>query len=196
MTAELDAAPEPRVRKGWLRRNALALIVLLVAIPGLVIVVLWLPTLDNESRQQVTTVAQGDSIEKGGYRFTLTRSQEFVGTGSGPGGNSIPIGTSLVGTIMEVTPLPGAKAKDGSCTMTLTERSGSRELSWSQVSNVEQFDYALGDERTAYCLLEGKPIQVETVFLTPTGAYKHATVDVTGIGSALSPMVYRFALVH
>lgn len=179
----------------WLRRNLVALIALVVAIPGLVLVVLVLPTLENQRKQQVVAVAQGDSIEKGGYRFTLTKSQEFVGTGSDAGGNGIPIGSSLVGTVVEVTPLD-KPLTDASCEIELSERTGGGALSWRQVSDVEQFDYAIGEDRTEYCVLDGSAIQVETVFLTPTGAYKHATVDVTGIGNALDPKLYRFALVH
>ena len=179
----------------WLRRNLVALIALVVTIPGLVLVVLVIPTVENQGEQRVVTVTQGDSIERGGYRFTLTKSQEFVGTGNGSGGNSIPIGSSLVGTIVEVTPLKGA-LKDTSCEINLSERTDGRELNWRQVSDPAKFDYAVGEDRTEYCILDGTAIEVETVFLTPTGAYKHATVDVSGIGDALDPTIYRFELVH
>lgn len=185
----------PAPRRGWLRRNLVALVVLLIAIPGLVLVVYWFPTLEREQRQEIITVKQGDSITEQGYRFTLTQSKEFVGTGTGPDGNNIPIGSSLVGTIIEITPLDDPLT-DASCQIELTEQVGGEELSWSSVSNPADFDYGVGADREEYCLLKGEAREVETVFLTPTGAYKHATLDVTNIGKAFSTEVYRFALVH
>ena len=189
------AAPAAPTRRGWLRRNLAALIVLVVAIPGLVLVVYVFPTIERQQQSNVIPVAQGEPVEVDGYSFTLTKSQEFVGTGDGPDGNGIPIGSSLVGTILEITPLANADP-DSSCEIDLSERTGGKELSWSHVSNPADFRYGIGEDRSQVCLLDGDPREVETVFLTPTGAYTHATVDVSGIGNALGTDIYRFTLVH
>ena len=171
----------------WLRRNLAALIVIVLAIPALAFVLVGVPLLDDAGRFGIVTVEPGDTIEAGGYSFTLTASQEFPGTGTGD--NALPLGTSLVGAIFAVAPTQ--KPTDGSCDTELTSRKGGVDRSWRTVSAPSDFDYAIGDDRSTNCLLDGEAFELETVFLTPAGTYDHATIDVT-VGAE----TFRFPLVH
>jgi hypothetical protein len=176
----------------WLRRNLIALIVIVVTIPVFAFVLVGVPLLDRSSGTPIVTVKQGDTIETGGYSFTLTASQEFVGTGTGTGTNNIPLGTSVVGAILDVKPT--TNPIDGSCDAELTSRAGGAERAWSTVSSPGDFDYGVGDDRDTVCLLDSEAdeaFQLESVFLTPAGAYDSATLDVT-VGSES----FRFELVH
>lgn len=186
--------PTPR-RARWFRRNLVALLTLVVAILGLVVVVLVIPTIDNQNQKHVTIVKRGESVEADGYRFTLTRSQEFVGTGTDTGENRIPLGSSLVGAIIQVTPLNNART-NASCNTDLTRQKNAQTLTWTQVSDVSQFNYAIGDGRSRYCILDGAAHTMEVVFLTPAGTYADAMLDVTGLGAVLSGDIYRFELPH
>jgi len=173
----------------WLRRNLAALLMIVLAIPALAFVLVGVPLLDDAGRPGIVTVKQGKTIEASGYSFTLTASQEFPGTGTGPGTNSIPLGTSLVGAIFDVE--PATKPIDGSCDTELTSRAGGVDRAWSTVSSPRDFDYEVGDARSTNCLLDGEAFELETVFLTPAGTYDHATIDVT-VGAE----TFRFPLVH
>lgn len=173
----------------WLKRNLVALIVIVATLPVLAFVLVGYPILER-STPPIQTVKQGDTIELHGYTFTLTKSGEFVGTGTGAGTNNIPVGSSIVGAVFEVAPTAGAPA-DGTCDTELTSRAGGTERTWRTVSSPGTFDYAVGDERTTSCLFDGEAFELETVFLTPTGAYSSATVDVT-----VDSKTYRFELVH
>jgi hypothetical protein len=173
----------------WLKRNLLALIVIVVTLPILAFVLVGYPLLERGTAP-IQTVKQGDTIELAGYSFTLTKSAEFVGTGTGAGTNNIPVGSSIVAAVFEVEPGADA-ADDGFCDAELTSRSGGTDRAWRVVSSPSDFDYAVGDERTTSCLFEGEAFELETVFLAPTGVYDSATVDVT-----VESTTYRFELVH
>ncbi len=173
----------------WLKRNLVALVVIVAAVPLLAFALVGYPMLER-AKPPIQTVKQGDTIELAGYSFTLTKSAEFVGTGTGAGTNNIPVGSSLVGAVIEVAPTAGA-ATDGTCDTELTSRDGGTDRTWRTVSSPSDFDYAVGDDRTTICLFEGEAFELETVFLTPAGAYDHATVDVT-----VKSETYRFELVH
>jgi hypothetical protein len=181
--------------KSWLRRNLVALIVIGVSLPALAYVFVAVPLLDSATEPAVTTVRQGDPFEVGGYTFTLTASQEFpgAGTGSDPGANAIPLGTSIVGAIITAEPTGEPIGDDAAttCDTELTSRTGGEERTWSTVSSPTDFDYGVGSDRTTSCSLDGDPFELETVFLTPDGVYDHATVDLT-VGSE----TFRLALVH
>jgi hypothetical protein len=173
----------------WLRRNLAALIVIVVAVPALAFVLVGVPLLDAAGRSGIVAVKQGDSVEASGYSFTLTASQEFPGTGTGPGTNSIPLGTSLVGAIIDIEPT--SDPVDGSCDTELTSRADGTDRTWWVVSSPLDFDYGVGDDRTTTCLLDGEALELESVFLTPEGAYDGATVDLT-VGTE----TFRFELVR
>lgn len=173
----------------WLKRNLAALIVIVVAMPLLAFVIVAYPLLERGA-PPIQTVKQGDTVKLGGYRFTLTKSAEFVGTGTGAGTNNIPVGSSIVGAVLEVEPGADA-AEEGTCDAELTSRAGGTERTWRTVSSPSDFDYAVGDERTTTCLFEGEAFELETVFLAPTGVYDSATVDVT-----VRSTTYRFELVQ
>lgn len=188
--------PAPTRARGWWRRSLIPLVVVVLALPALAFVVIGLPIIDDINEETAfTSVAHGETVEAGGYSFTLNLSQEFPGKGTGADGNQIPLGSSLVGAVLEVRPLDDAPpASDDDplyCDVQLTSRAGGISREWSQVSTTSDFGYAIGDERTTTCSLDRLPIDVEAVFLTPAGAYDDATLDVT-IGSA----GFRFELAH
>lgn len=173
----------------WLKRNLAALIVIVVTLPILAFVIVGYPLLERGAAP-IQTVKQGDTIELEGYSFTLTKSAEFVGTGTGAGTNNIPLGSSIVAAVFEVE--PGAEAADeGTCDTELFSREGGKDRTWRTVSSPTDFDYAVGDERTTVCLFEGEAFELETVFLAPTGVYDSATVDLTVLSTT-----YRFELVQ
>ena len=177
--------------KRWLRRNLAALIVIVVSIPVLAFVLVGIPLQGRSGGPEIVTVPQGDSFEAGGYTFTLTTSQEFPGGGTGDdsGANGIPLGSSLVGAI--ITAEPTGETTDTTCETTLTSRAGGPERSWATVSSPTDFDYGVGDDRTTSCLLDGDPFELETVFLTPSGVYDRATIDLSVGGET-----FRLALQH
>lgn len=161
----------------WLRRNLVALIVIIATIPALAFVLVGVPILDRPGAPTPVAVQQGDTIEAGGYSFTLTASQEFVGTGTGAGTNNIPLGSSIVGAVLDVKPT--TDPIDGSCDAELTSRTGGTDRAWSTVSSPRDFDYGVGEDRTTVCLLDGEAFELESVFLAPAGVYDHATLDLT-----------------
>lgn len=169
----------------WLRRNLAALLVIVLALPALAFVLVGVPLLDDAGREEFVTVKQGDSIEIDGYSVTLTATQEFVGTGTGPDTNNIPLGSSLVGALFEFE--PGDEPLDGSCDAELTSRAGGVDRTWPTLASPRDFSYQVGEDRTTVCLLDGEAFELETVFLTPAGAHDEATIDVT-VGFA----TYRF----
>jgi hypothetical protein len=177
----------------WLRTNLLALLVLATAIPALAFVLVGLPIINNaESAPRFVPVAQGEAVESNGYTLTLTLSDEFVGTGSGKEGNHIPIGSSLVAAVIDIEPTDGASTDDALvCGTELTSFAGGQERSWAEVDNPAEFKYQVGDGRTSFCTLEGEPTELEVVYLTPTGVYDDAVLDLTLKGDS-----FRFALAH
>lgn len=164
----------------WLRRNLPALIVIVLAVPALAFVLVGVPALDRPPAA-VTVVAQGDTAEAGGYSFTLTISKEFPGTGD----NGVPVGSSLIGALIDVEPVdPGDPPL---CDAELTSRAGGTERAWRALTSPRDFEYAVSDDSETYCGLEGEPFQYETVFLVPEGAYDGATIDIS-VGAELLRM--------
>jgi len=180
-------------RRNWLRRNLVPLLVIVLSLGAIVFLLLG-PQLIVRAEEAVWVgVPQGETVESNGYSFTLTLSQEFPGTGLDDDGNAIPLGDALVGAVLEVRivgDIPGEDEVLG-CDTELTSRASGEELTWSTVNDESIFDYAIGDERTAYCILDGEEFDLETVFLTPEGTYDDATVDLT-VGADQ----FRFALAH
>ncbi|HEY8589740.1 MAG TPA: hypothetical protein VIL55_09345 [Naasia sp.] len=189
---ELPAGDLPRrARRGWWRRNLLPLLVLAAVLPATVYVVLGLPVLEILGREPTPTVVPaGDSAEAAGYEWTVLDSAEFVGTGGGDGdgANAIPLGTSIVAALVQATPLDGASDVPVTCQATLTDR-GSRvgERTWAPLVDLDQYDYVLGADTTTLCdPATGEPFVLEVVFLTPTGTYEGATVDIALSASGLT----------
>lgn len=183
-------------RPGWWRRSRIPLLVVAIALPALAFVVIGLPIIDDiNEKTPFVSVAHGDSVEAGGYSLTVNLSQEFPGEGSGADGNDIPIGSALVGAILEVRPLDDAPPPSDDdpvfCDLKLTSRAGGVSREWSQVDTPGDFGYAIGDERITTCDLDRLPHDVEAVFLTPEGSYDSATLDVT-----IGKQGFRFALAH
>lgn len=176
----MSGTPEAPVRRSWLRRNLLPLVVIATVIPALAFVLVGLPLIEEQRQDgRVEHISQGESAEADGYRFTLTNSKEFVGLGLGDDGNDIPIGLSLVGVVLEVEALDDANPA-GSCDAKLMAEVDGEELTWSEVGNPLDFSYGVGEERSKYCLFEGESFEYEVVFLTPTGSYDDATFALTG----------------
>lgn len=173
----------------WFRRNLLALIVIVVTLPLIAVVVVLLPAL-SDLPDPIPVAEQGETATIGPYEFTLTMSGELVGRGTGDEGNDIPLGMSLVGVLLEVEPLDDATEDDGVCDAVLSSRATGVEREWEAVDNEEDFNYGIADENTDFCILEGEAFGYETVFLTPTGVYEDATIDVT-----LKGETFRFGLV-
>ena len=175
----------------WLRRNLVALIVIVLALPALAFVLVGVPVLDRAAHtQQVVPVSAGTTIEAGGYSFTVTASQEFPGTGTGPGTNSIPTGSSLIGVLVDAEPVVGPVPDNNFCDAELTSRVGGVDRVWRAVTSPSDFAYEVGDDRTTICLLDDQEtFELEQVFLVPAGVYASATLDLV-VGST----TYRFEL--
>ena len=177
----------------WLRRNGVALLVIVVSLGGILFLLLGPQLIARAESAVWVEVPQGETVESNGYSFTLKLSQEFPGEGLGDDGNAIPLGDALVGAVIVVKivgDVPGDDVTVG-CEEKLTSRASGEELTWRTVSDESVFDYAIGDDRTAYCILDGEEFDLETVFLTPEGVYDHATVDL-----AVGDDQFRFELVH
>jgi hypothetical protein len=186
-------APEsPARHRSSLRRNLVPLVVLAASIPALAFVLLYLPIAEEEQGNAATVVPYGEPFEAGGYEWTLDVSQEFEGRGSGDDGNEIPIGSSLVGMLIDVTPL-GSGESASSCSTELTSRSGGIDRSWDDVSSPEDFNYTFGDETSPYCLLDEEAFVLELLYLVPAGAYDDATLDLTLLSEGRATIL-RFEL--
>ena len=189
MTDETVDAPRQR---SWLRRNIVALLVSVVSLGLIVFLLLGPQLIARAEADRWVVVPQGETVEASGYSFTVPLSAEFVGLGSGDDGNSIPLGDSLVGVVLQVEPVSAEVGDDAPpCDVALTSRSDGSDRTWDQVSEVSDFAYAIAEDRTAFCLPEGEAFGLEAVFLTPKGVYDEATLDLT-IGDEL----FRFELVH
>ncbi|CAN5276201.1 hypothetical protein BH09ACT5_BH09ACT5_12620 [soil metagenome] len=179
--------------RSWLRRNVLALLVIVGSLGGILFLLLG-PQLIARAEDAVwVEVPQGETVESNGYSFTLTLSQEFPGEGLGTGGNSIPRGDALVGAVIVVKVVGEVPGEDETlgCDAELTSRADGRDREWHTVSDESLFAYAIGEDRTAYCILEGEDFELESVFLTPEGVYDGATVDLT-----VGEDQFRFELAH
>lgn len=163
----------------WLRRNLAALLVIVLTIPVLAFVLVGVPLLDRPE-PPVVTVKAGNPVKAGGYTFTVTASQEFPGTGTGPGTNSIPSGSSLIGVLVDAEPVVGPVPDNNYCDVELTSRAGGAERAWRPISAPSDFAYEIGDDRTTICLLDDKEkFELEQVFLVPAGVYDSVTLDLT-----------------
>ena len=188
-------------RRGWWRSNVIALLALVLIVPGTVFVVLGLPALAVADRTVTPTdVAANEPVSAQGFTWELTTSKAFVGTGSDRTKNQVPVGTSLIAALITVTPTStSAAAADSytSCDYALTSRSDPSvgERSWSSVLSLSDFNYNRADDTTAYCdLSSNEPFELEVVFLAPSTVYSDATVDVTLDGA--TTQVLRFSLVR
>lgn len=182
-----------RADRSWVRRNGVPVLVCVVSLGAILFLLLGPQLMVRAASAVWVDVPQGETVESNGYSFTLTLSDEFPGKGLGDDGNAIPLGDSLVGAVIVVEivgDIPGDDETLG-CDTVLTSRASGQELTWSTVGDESLFDYAIGDDRTAYCVLDGEEFGLETVFLTPEGVYDHATVDLT-----VGDDQFRFALVH
>lgn len=167
--------------RSWWRRNVVPLAVATLSLGACVFLLLGPQLMARAESAVWIDVAQGETATSNGYSFTLTLSQEFPGEGLGGNGNAIPLGDALVGAVLEVRivgEIPGEDEIVG-CDTELTSRAGGEERRWQTVGDASQFDYGIGEERTAYCILEDEPFDLELVYLTPEGVYDDATVDLT-----------------
>lgn len=173
----------------WFTRNAVALVVIVIAVPALVGVQLGLPLWEaSKSEREVIEVPLGESVEVAGYTWTLVVAGEF------PHGDEfieVPEGLAMTVALIEVR--PAAKPlKKGSCSAVLTSRAGGEERHWQTVSNPYDFNYELLDDSTTTCLFEGEPFDYELVYLTPEDTVSSATIDVE-VG-VIDGELIRFAL--
>ena len=198
-----SSTPPPPPTRSWWKRSRLALVTLVLVIPALVFVVVGLPLQSQLGAIRTPrTATANETITAGGFSWVLTASKEFVG--EGVDANDIPLGTSLVAAIIEITPADATADLDASCDTKLTSRAlptdgppGTRlrEVSWNSISGLAEYNYQIRDDSQSYCSLEtGEKVQLEVVFLTPTGAYDDATVDITLTDEAQT--FVRFELEH
>lgn len=178
-----------RTFRSWIGRNAVALVVMVLAAGALVAVTLGLP-LSRNSRIQADPidVAKGESIELAGYTWTLVASGEFPHS---PENEEVPDGLAVTAAIIEVR--PGADPEtSGSCGAELTIGTGPEAQRWMTLGNPYDFNYAVLEDSKMTCLLEGEPFDYEVVYLTPEGTISEAVVEVE-IG-VLGGELIRFAL--
>jgi hypothetical protein len=184
---ETTVAP---AKRGWLRRNLVPLLALVVIVPTITWVVYGIP--HQEDLDTVVTppvVAQGDPVEVNGYSIVLTNSKEFVGTGVDE--NKIPLGLSLVAAIIDFT--PGDGAGELGCTTTLVAPGPGGERRWPEVFDPVDYGYGVGDDSDTNCYFDDESGSLEVVYLTPKGAYADAVIEVS-VNQAKAPI--RLALKH
>ncbi|TBN56616.1 hypothetical protein EYE40_03950 [Glaciihabitans arcticus] len=167
------------MRRGWWRRNGVAVAVITVSVPGLIWLlggVILTERLANEPA--VTLVDAGDSTQLAGYRFTLTASDTF--DPRDPEGETRPVGAELVAAILSVEPIAGEAQEDASCTATLTAPGPERlRRTWERLGSPGDYLYRLADDTKSACVLDGTAFEYELVFLAPTGTYDVASIDLT-----------------
>ena len=163
------------------RRKAVPLAIAAVSLLAIVLLLLVPQLVARAQADARIVVAPGETVESNGYSFTLTASQEFVGEGTEPGGNSIPRGDSLVAALIVVKVVGDVPGSDENlaCDLELTSRDPEPQRVWREVSDLSLFAYEKGEDRTAYCVLDGEEFELESVYLTPAGVYDSATIDLT-----------------
>jgi hypothetical protein len=173
----------------WLRRNAVALVVLVAAAAALVWIVLGRQLIINaELQPPPVEVAKGEAFEAAGYSWTLVASGEFPHT---PDNVEVPEGLAVTAAIIEVR--PGDHPEDSaSCAAELTSGHGPEARRWTTLGNPYAFNYAVADDSTLTCLLDGEPFDLEVVYLAPEGTISEAVVELE-IG-VIDGEVVRFAL--
>lgn len=164
----------------WVRRNAVALGVLVLVVPVTGVLVFGLQWADYESRiPSAVSVDRGEEVGFGGQRWRLDRTGEFEGTGEE--GNGIPRGSSIVAALVTVTPDMAADAEIV-CRFRLVQgpdREHPEGRVWAQLTLPASYRYGLGEETSPYCDPErGETYQLELVFLVPEGVYGDAVIEV------------------
>lgn len=172
----------------WITRNAVALVVIVVAAPALVGILLGLPLLEasNDAADPIE-VAEGESVEVAGYTWTLVASGEFPHAADNA---AVPAGLAVTAAIIEVRPTDDPD--ENTCDAELTSRSGGAERRWLTLNDPLQFDYGVAEHSTTICQLDGEPFQYEVIYLTPEGTISESTIDVE-IG-VVDVELIRFAL--
>ena len=174
--------------RSWLLRNAIPLVVMILAAAALVGVVLGRPLYINAQYQDPPVqVAKGESYEAAGYTWTLVASGEFPHVDN----EDVPEGLALAAAIIEVRPAGKPETK-GSCSAELTVGEGPEAQRWTTLGNPWGFNYEIADDSTMTCLFEGEPFDLEVVYLTPEGTISDAVVEVEM--GVLGGELVRFAL--
>ena len=161
--------------RSWFRRNAVALVVLVVAATALVGVVLGRPLLLNaQSQPPPAEVATGESIEAAGYTWTLVSSDEVARSADN---EAIPEGLAVTFALIEVRPGNDPQTS-GACSAELTSGRGPEARRWTTLGNPSSFNYEEAEESTMTCLLKGEAFDLELVYLAPEGTISEAVVEV------------------
>ncbi len=160
-----------------------------VAAPALVAVLLGLPLYENAQYDDTPVeVAKDEPIEVDGYTWTLVASGEFPHSADN---EEVPEGLAVTAAIIQVRP-GDDPAVEGTCDAKLTVGEGLSARRWLTLSAYEDYNYAVLDESTTVCVLQGEPFDFEVVYLAPEGTISDAVVEVS-IGGLESEVV-RFAL--
>jgi hypothetical protein len=175
--------------RSWLRRNAVSLVVIILAASALTGVVLGRPLYINAQYQDPPIdVVKGESYEAAGYTWTLTDSGEFPHS---PDMEVVPEGLAVTAAIIEVRAGDDAETT-GTCSAELTVGTGPEARRWTTLGNPSAFNYAVADDSSMSCLLEGESFDLEVVYLAPAGTLSEAVVEVE-IGVIAGELI-RFAL--
>ena len=179
-----------RSLRSWIARNAVALVVMIVAAAALVGVLLGRPLLQNQERQPAPIeVAKGEPIEAAGYTWTLVASREFPHSADN---EAVPDGLAVTAAVITVRPGDDPETS-GSCGAVLTSGYGPEARRWSTLGNPWEFNYEPLDASTMTCLLQGEEFDFEVIYLAPEGTISEAVVEVE-IGVLGDGELIRFAL--
>lgn len=180
--------------RGWLRRNAIALVAIIILFPTAIAITLtteW--GAYNQGRAtQAVAVVMGDTADFGGARWTV-ESARTLDSASGAGRDArLPLGSDLMVVTIRVEPRPLDDADDAddapSCSTQLVQLDGSTvarrwtdagfsDISWVTAEGVETF--CDSEIRTPYSL--------ESLFVVP-----HATTGDLAIIVEVADQLPRF----
>lgn len=173
----------------WFGRNAVAVVVIMLAGAALTGVQLGMPLYENAQFQDAAIeVAKGEPIEVAGYTWTLVASGEFPHSAEN---EDVPEGLAVTAAIIQVRPGDDPEVT-GSCDAKLTVGDGPEARRWLTLNDPSAYNYGVREESTTTCILDGEPFDLEAVYLTPEGTLSDAVLEVE-VG-LISGTLVRFAL--
>ncbi|AZS36705.1 hypothetical protein CVS47_01313 [Microbacterium lemovicicum] len=162
--------------RAFLRRHRVALVCLVVVVPGLVALLIVVPIAERSAIQPRTVeAAAGETATAGGLEFTVRASQEFPG---GSGSIVLPPDAALAAAVIDVAPVGGSDS--ATCVIDLVAPGPEGPIEWPTEYDVAKYGYGRGEGFATGCDPSATaPYSVESVFLTPTGTFRTAAVRIT-----------------
>lgn len=163
------------VRRGWWRRNAVALVALAIATAAMIVVGVVLPIRAwSDNHRPGPLVAAGEEARIGDARFRLTKAGLFHPDGDP--GVDVPKGSVILAVLIRVST---TRKLSAGCGVSLV-RNGTDPISWDPIVSPSTYRYQLSDSTEHACELDESAGSrtLEETFLVPATVYDRVTISV------------------